>query len=394
MKWRRRVWRAAAVALGAAVVAGGGAAFRQFWRVKAAESLATAPARRGDFLVMVRCRGELRARRSVQINAPVNVPELRIVWLATPGSMVKQGDLVVRFDPSSAQQQLNERKAALQQAQAALEQAEAQARITAEQDKRELARLQAEESKIDLALAGKDLRVQEATIQLHEASDRARIASFARQRDKAREEVEITEYRLAQMELKAPISGLINFLPNYSQGWMNAKPFKVGDQAWPGGALAEIPDLSTLEMEGKVEEIDRGRISAGQDVRVRVDSIPELSFPASLDAISPLTEQAFEFPPTRSFRGYARIEKPDSRLRPGMNGSMDVVVSRIPDAVSVPAKAIFTRDGKPVVYTAVSGSYHQAPVEILARNPDEVAVSGLKAGTHVTLVEPELESGP
>jgi multidrug efflux pump subunit AcrA (membrane-fusion protein) len=344
----------------------------------------------------------------------VNVPELRIVWLATPGSMVKQGDLVVRFDPSSAQQQLNERKAALQQAQAALEQAEAQARITAEQDKRELAkaryqmerarlevskteivsRLQAEESKIDLALAGKDLRVQEATIQLHEASDRARIASFARQRDKAREEVEITEYRLAQMELKAPISGLINFLPNYSQGWMNAKPFKVGDQAWPGGALAEIPDLSTLEMEGKVEEIDRGRISAGQDVRVRVDSIPELSFPASLDAISPLTEQAFEFPPTRSFRGYARIEKPDSRLRPGMNGSMDVVVSRIPDAVSVPAKAIFTRDGKPVVYTAVSGSYHQAPVEILARNPDEVAVSGLKAGTHVTLVEPELESGP
>ena len=33
-------------------------------------------------------------------------------------------------------------------------------------------------------------------------------------------------------------------------------------------ALGEIPDLATLELEAKIEEIDRGRISVGQDVRV------------------------------------------------------------------------------------------------------------------------------
>ena len=414
MKWRKLMKRTTIVVFLAAAVAAAVVGFRQFRRVQAAESLATAPARQGDFLVIVRCRGELRARRSAQITAPVNVPELRIVWLATPGTVVKQGDPVIRFDPSSARQQLNERKAALQQAQATLEQAEAQARMTAEQDRRDLAqaryqverarlevskteivsRLQGEESKIDLALAEKNLSVQQATVQLHEASDRARMASLARQRDKAREELELTKYRLAQMELKAPLTGLINFLSNYSQGWMNAKPFKVGDQVWPGGALAEIPDLNTLEMEGKVEEIDRGRITAGQDVRVRIDSLPELTFPAKLDAISPLTEQAFEFPPTRSFRGYARIEKPDSRLRPSMNGSMDIVINRIPNAVSVPAKAVFTRRGKPVVYVSERGSYRAALVEVLARNPDEVAISGISAGVHVTLVEPEQQAAP
>jgi multidrug efflux pump subunit AcrA (membrane-fusion protein) len=191
------------------------------------------------------------------------------------------------------------------------------------------------------------------------------------------------------MELKAPLTGLINFLPNYSQGWMNAKPFKVGDQAWPGGGLAEIPDLNTLEMEGKIEEIDRGRLTVGQEARVRIDSIPELTFAARLDAVSPLTEQAFEFPPTRSFRGYARIEKADSRLRPSMNGSMDVVVNRIPKAISVPAKAVFTRNGKPVVYTPADGGYRPEIIEVLARNPDEVAISGIREGTRVTLVEPE-----
>jgi hypothetical protein len=402
---RVRFW--AGVLIVMAVLGGAGAGIYRLRQVQAAGTLPAAPARKGDFLVIVRCRGELRARRSVQVTAPVNVPSLRIVWLAPPSSAVKQGDPVIRFDPSSAKQQLQEKEAALKQAQATLEQAVAEARITAEQDKRDLAaarydverarleaskveivsRIQGEISRIDLQTAEQKLRVQQATGALHEASSKAKIASFTRQRDKAQAEVELTQYRLSQMELKAPLNGVIIYLSNYSQGWMNAKPFKVGDQVWPGGALAEVPDLNTLEMEGKVEEIDRGRIAAGNDVRVRVDALPEMTLPAKLTAISPLTQQNFEWPPSRNFRGYAHIVKPDPRLRPGMNGSMDVVVSRIPDAISVPAKAVFTRAGKPIVYLAEKGGYRAAEVQVLARNPDEVAVSGVPAGAMVTLVE-------
>jgi multidrug efflux pump subunit AcrA (membrane-fusion protein) len=391
----------------AAAVAG----IRLMRRVQAAEKLATAPARGGEFLVVVRCRGELRSRRSIQISAPVNVPELRIVWLASSGGVVKQNDPVIRFDPSSARQQLTEKQATLQQAEATLEQAIAQARIQSEQDRRDFAAaryqverakleaskleivsaLQGEESRIDLALSEQKLRVQEAAVKLHEASDRARIASLTRQRDKAKAEIELQQERLGQMEIKAPLTGVIVYLPNYTQGWMNAKPFSVGDQAWPGAALAEIPDLAMLEIEGKIEEIDRGRVAAGQDVRVRIDSIPELSLAAKLEAISPLTEQGWEFPPTRSFRGYARLHKPDPRLRPGMNGSMDIVVNRIADAISIPSKAVFTRDGKPVVYVPANTGYRPVEVEVIARNPDEVAVRGISEGVTVTLTEPELK---
>ena len=391
----------------------GGSAFGiyRMRQVQAAGTLPVAPARKGDFLVLVRCRGELRARRSVQITAPVNVPSLRIVWLAPTGDKVKEGDPIIRFDPSSAREQLKEKEAALKQAQATLEQAVAEARITAEKDKRDLSaaqyavekaklevskveivsKLQGEESRIDLASAEQALKVQKATGDLHDASDKAKVASLTRQRDQAQAEVDLTRHRLDQMEIKAPLTGIIIYLSNYSQGWMNAKPFKVGDQAWPGGALAEIPDLATLEMEGKVEEIDRGRIALENDVRVRVDSLPELTLPAKLNEISPLTEQSFEWPPTRSFRGFAAIHNPDPRLRPGMNGSMDVVVSRIPNAISVPAKAVFTQNGKPVVYLASHGSYRAVEVQVLARNPDEVAISGVTAGAMVTTVEPPKE---
>jgi HlyD family secretion protein len=380
------------------------------WRLRKVQAAATLPlaaARKGDFLVIVRCRGELRARYSRQIVAP-NVPQLRLVWQAPSGGAIKTGDPVIRFDPSAAQQQLQEKNAGLKQAQATLEQAEANARITAEQDKRDLsaarydvekARLEAskqeivsaiqgEESRIDLGLAEQKLRVQEATVQLHAASDASKIASLTSLRDRAQSDVDLYNQRLGQMELKAPSNGIIIYLSNNSQGWMNAKPFKVGDQVWPGAAVAEIPDLSTLEMEGKVDEIDRGRIAAGNDVRVRVDSLPESTMAARLDSISVLTVQTFEWPPTSSFRGYARITRPDPRLRPGMNGSMDVVMKRIPAAISVPAKAVFTHQGKPIVYLAEKNRYRPTEVQVLARNPDEVAVSGIPAGSVVTLAEP------
>ena len=373
--------------------------------------LPSAPARQGDFLVLIRCRGELAAERSVQIYAPM-VPNLRIAWMTPPGEGVKQADTIVKFDSSSAHETLMQKEAALRQAQATLDQALAQSKITSEQDKTDLAdagftverarleaskqeivsRLQGESSKIDYGVAQQKLKVQEATVDLHATSDRSRIASLTRQRDQAQSDVDITKARIAQMELKSPISGFLTFQSNYSQGWVNAKPFKVGDNVYAGMVLAEMPDLSTLRMDAKVEEIDRGRIAANQPVKVRIDSLPELTLDASIRQISLLAESNNEFPPIRNFRAYAAIPKPDPRLRPGMNGGMDIVINRLPNAISIPAKALFTRAGKPIVYLADNGRYRAVGIAVLARNPDEIAVTGIPPGAMVTLVDPETRS--
>ncbi|MDE3165052.1 MAG: HlyD family efflux transporter periplasmic adaptor subunit, partial [Acidobacteriota bacterium] len=285
----------------------------------------------------------------------------------------------------------------------------AQARITAEQDASDLAdarftverarlevakqeivsRLQGESAQVDLTIAEQKLKVQEATVALHATADKSKMASLTRLRDQAQADVDLTRSRIAQMELRAPIDGILIFASNYSQGWVNAKPFKVGDNVFAGMQIAEMPDMSTLTMDGKVEEIDRGRIQPGQEVVVRVDSLPELAINAKLDSVSLMAETTYEFPPTRNFRGYASLGHPDPRLRPGMNGGLDVVIQRIPGAISIPSKALFTRAGKPVVYTAASGGYRPKEVEVQARNPDEIAVKGLAAGTMVSLVDVE-----
>jgi hypothetical protein len=71
-----------------------------------------------------------------------------------------------------------------------------------------------------------------------------------------------------------------------------------------------------------------------------------------------------------------------------MNGTMDVVMRRIPNAISIPARALFTRHGRAIVYTAHAGRYEPVEVKVVARNPDEVAVEGIRQGSTVALVEP------
>ena len=107
--------------------------------------------------------------------------------------------------------------------------------------------------------------MEEATVALHAASDKSKIASLTRLRDQAQADVDLTKSRIAQMEIKAPIAGFVVFGFNYSQGYLNAKPFKVGDNAFSGMILAEMPDLDTLELDAKVEETDRGRIAVNQE---------------------------------------------------------------------------------------------------------------------------------
>jgi hypothetical protein len=72
-----------------------------------------------------------------------------------------------------------------------------------------------------------------------------------------------------------------------------------------------------------------------------------------------------------------------------MNGGMDIVVNRVPHAISIPTKSLFTRGGKPIVYLANGDRYRAVEVKVEARNPDEVAVSGIPPNATVALVDVE-----
>jgi hypothetical protein len=327
--------------------------------------------------------------------------------MAPAGEPVQAGDTVVRYETTNGEQDRISAEASLEQVQAQFEQAKAQNTITSEHDDADVVdgnfqvelakiktatnefvgRLEAERNTIDLTVAEQKLRQLEASVNQHRVANAAKMKSLERQRDFQKLYVDLVKDRMKNLEVKAPVNGYWIVNQNY-QG-TSSQPFKVGDNVNAGLNLAVIPDMSSLMMDVKVEEIDRGRITLGMDVLVRVDAVPDLVVRGKLTRISPLAELSLEDTIARNFRGYSALGTPDARIRPGMNGGMDIVINRIPETVTVPAKALFTKAGKPVVYVSEGGQLRRVDVEVLARNPDEIAVKGIDKGAMVALVDPE-----
>ncbi len=141
----------ASVVLTAAVAAAIWIGTLQFQTVSGA-TLPMAPARSGEFVAVIRTRGQIEAERSFPIYAPL-VQDLRIAWMASPSEIIKEGEPIIRFDSSVAERDLIQRRAAAERARAALDRAVVEGKAAAEHDERELvdARLGVEVAKLNTA---------------------------------------------------------------------------------------------------------------------------------------------------------------------------------------------------------------------------------------------------
>src|ERR1039457_4328412 len=83
-------------AIGVALCGGGVVAAYRYTGTTEVE-VPVARVRRGEFIISVRTRGDIKSARSVILKAP-QVPGLRTVHVADAGGPVKKGEIVVEFD--------------------------------------------------------------------------------------------------------------------------------------------------------------------------------------------------------------------------------------------------------------------------------------------------------
>ncbi len=196
------------------------------------------------------------------------------------------------------------------------------------------------------------------------------------------------------MTIRAPIDGVVNIMSNFRSGGnfgASDPPFREGDSVWTGAAIAEIPDLSSMRVEVKLDEVDRGRVRLGQAVKVRVDAIPDKEFDAELDWISPIAALAFRGgrDSDKQFPAYATLKSVDPRLRPGMSASVDIVIESQPDVLLIPVRASFTQAGKPSAFVQVGEQFRPRLIEVGQRNDEDIVVlKGLREGEMVALEDP------
>jgi HlyD family secretion protein len=362
-----------------------------------------------EFVDSLQFRGEVKATKSLAVSAPAEAGELQILKIATSGSDVKKGDLIVEFDKSKTEQETAQDRSALKSAQAAIDQVRAQSRLTEEEDLTaitkaqydvEVAKLDAGKQEIVSKIEGAEanLKVANAEQKLHEVeeklkSDRAvihaNVDSKLDANKKAAYDLERAQRSLATMTLVAPSSGLVNLVSVWHAG--NEAPFKPGERAWPGAPIAELPDVSTLKVSARVDEAERGRLAANQSTTVQLDAIPERQFTGKIDQISTIATMDFSagWPVPKNFNLLITLHEKDPRLKPGMTAQITVIVDRIPNAIAIPVQASFQRSGQTVVYLVDGSHYREQPIVVGRRNRDRILVSsGLHPGDRVALEDP------
>jgi HlyD family secretion protein len=205
-------------------------------------------------------------------------------------------------------------------------------------------------------------------------------------------QVQQDETSVASLSLRAPLDGVVA-LQNHWQPQSGPTPFKPGDRAWPGVAIAELPDASSLKISARVEEAERGQLKVGQTTEVHVDAVPDRNLTGHLEAISPTASLDFTagWPIQRNFSVDVALSDSDSRLTPGMGATVRVAVAKIPDGIVIPSSALFRKAGRSVVYVQRGSRFEETPVEVSRRNTEEVLLAkGLERGERIALKDPTL----
>lgn len=371
----------------------------------------TAVAQRGVFTRYLELRGTVTALRSVTLAVPrVAGGAVRILAIKPNGAAVKPGDVVIQFDATQLKQTLQTDQVTLKQAEAAVGQARAtgqlkehtditnllKARFALQEAKLEaskeeiISKIEGEEDQLAVADAQKAVLQAEQQLKSDRADNAATLEGKIQPRDKAAFDVRRTQQQIDALTLKAPISGVVSIFTN--PPWnSNAPHFHPGDQVWPGQQIAELPDLSTLRVTARVDEVDRGSLTAGQPVTVRVDAVPDRVFTGKISEISTLTKLDFSagWPFTRNFEATVNLAQGDPRLQPGMTASLRIAASKVSNALLIPAAATFQQNGRTVAYVLEGSKFRPQPVDVSRPSDGKSEVlSGLKPGDRVALKAP------
>ncbi len=252
--------------------------------------------------------------------------------------------------------------------------------------------IEGEEAKLKLADAEQKVKETEAKLNADRSAAMADLATKKQKQDQAAFQVQQDEHSLAALALRAPLDGVVA-LQNHWQPQGGPTPFKPGDRAWPGAAIAELPDPSKLKISARIEEAERGQLKVGQTGAVRVEAVPDGSFEGRIETISPTASLDFNagWPVPRNFTVEVALANSDARLTPGMGAVVRVAVDRVAEGIVIPSSALFRKAGRTVAYVRHGSKFEETVVEVLRRSGDEALIGkGLRPGEKLALKDPTL----
>lgn len=287
---------------------------------------------------------ELVSLQDVTIGPP-NVRRMwqfKIEYLAKENALLKEGDLVVRFDGQRLQNDLIGRKSQLEEA---IKETEKQS-LKDEATKQDLI-LAVAEAKKNQEIAQRKVEITDASRseverlkQQSEFEISAELYLQAKQKLAQHEQamlvnkevlnakienrqarVRIIQESLEKLEIKAPKKGMVI----YQGDWNGNKP-AVGETVYMGRTLVSLPSLDKLAVKVEFDESDTAKVAVGQNVKVLLDAHPEKPFAGKISSLGQAYRNKSQNNLKVVFDAWVELDELSMDImRPGMKAKVELL---------------------------------------------------------------------
>jgi HlyD family secretion protein len=378
---------------------------------KEASDIQVTTVRKGTFMEELTEQGTVKAVNSISVSAPsisYRYGSLKIAKIVEDGEEVEKGDTIMIFDPSEikraiiqAEQQLEIAKAEYEKLkstqQSEIEDLEADlelARIS-----QEISRINFESSVYEPEVTKKEikLKLESATIALNRALEQIENKKVIHREDLIQKSLTIKQLTSTLTDANSSMSSLFVVSPAKGitikeENWSTGQKWAVGDQPYSGLKIIELPDLSEMRAEVKINEVDVSKIVPGQRVEIRPDAYSDSIYTAKVESVANLAQNKDYKSKIKIFPVQIRVSGQSKKLLPGLTVSCKIIVSEIPDVLYIPLESLFREQGMEYVYLKSGAGFKRRDIKTGAINTDfAIITEGLDENDAIALSDPFLK---
>lgn len=369
------------------------------------ETFVVAP---GDFAISLQSKGELIAAESTPIMPPAGSRAPRTIqWLAPNYSWVREGDVVARFDVSSAEREAGSAgieidKVDLQVVGKQRELERLLGELGNDLELVDIEKLMAEEFDFENELAYSRFEIidamrDQALLEFKSGhlegkkgtySDRqgAEVAVLEAQRTTQESKFQEQQSLLQNQEVLAPHDGFFVL----EQTWWG-QTVDVGSTIFAGNKIASIPNLDKMEAELQVLETEAVGLAEGQKVDVIIDAYPDRPLAGQVSTISATAAPIERDNPVKYFTVRVALEQADPEwITPGAVVTATINITQVADTIAVPNQSLFREDERDWVLIREGDELVRRDVRLGVRGPNRSEiVEGLGVGDEIALFPPQ-----
>jgi RND family efflux transporter MFP subunit len=164
-------------------------------------------------------------------------------------------------------------------------------------------------------------------------------------------------------EIRAPFAGIV------SKRWVNQ-----GDKVAADMPVAQLVDLSRMELEAPVPVSEIPFVKVGQEIAFEVDGFQGRRFAGRIERVNPAADAG-----SRSILVFATIPNADASLKGGMFANGTLATSSGVEVDVIPSSAVIEEGGQSFVYVVKDGKVERRSVVLGARNA-ELGVTTVREG--------------